>query len=937
MSVLDMKLTEIRKQCSGYWSDRIFAQLEYALKLSKTEHHQHDAVIGKALNYLSDQLAKNEAITKETAIQAEYMISVLSGVAKRYKMICAAHAHIDMNWMWGWDETVAVTLDTFRTMLDLFEEYPDFNFSQSQASIYKIVEQYAPDMLETIKKRVKEGRWEVTASTWVEADKNMPNGESLARHILYTKRYLADLLDIDPETLNLDFEPDTFGHSVHVPEILANGGIRYYYHCRGYDGHHLYKWVSPSGSSVTVYREPIWYNAEIHPSMALYVPEFCQKHNLDTMLKVYGVGDHGGGPTRRDLERIIDMMTWPVFPEIKFGTFGDFYQIVEQSAAQLPVVTGELNFVFTGCYTSQSRIKKANRFGEAALNEAEAFSTVSALGGGSYKYPYSTLTGAWENVLFNQFHDIIPGSGVTETREHAMGLFQNTMAAANSSRSRAMQNIAAQIDTSALASEDHNAVGTVSEGAGAGFGSKDYKISHSERGRGKTRIFHIFNSSTHDRSEAAELTIWDWQGSAADILFKDSEGNKVEHQLLDHGFNHYWGHHYIRALIRATVPALGYSTYVMTENDYEIPTPFPLDPRVEKSDQFVLENDKLRVVFDPHDASIRSLFDKTNGEELADTNRPCGVFRFIEEDTDKGMTAWIVGRYMNVTNLTKDVKIRNVRYDQTDVRQSISYDIEFLNSRLKVSVSLDYNSPFIDFDVECDWHEIGKADKSIPQLSFHMPFAYESSAYKYDVPFGTVERTPLPMDVPANSWAAALRDSKSGNCLMLITDSKYGFRGVDNALNVTLLRSSYDPDPYPELGIHKFRFAVGLVNAQSNKNMIDTAYDYNHALSIVSDKAHPGTLPLNKSFVRLEQGSVAISGIKKSEDANNADEIILRVYETEGNRTEAVIRFDRDVKKAVFVDMNENEIDTELKPETKGSSLTFEVMPFRTAALRISL
>jgi alpha-mannosidase len=155
-----------------------------------------------------------------------------------------------MNWMWRFDETVAATLDTFRTMLNLMEEYPEFKFSQSQASVYKIVEEFDPDMLEEIKKRIKEGRWEVTASTWVESDKNMPNGESLVRHILYTKRYLSELLGVDPGTLNIDFEPDTFGHNLNVPEILARGGVKYYYHCRGYDGHDIYRWKSPSGSSV---------------------------------------------------------------------------------------------------------------------------------------------------------------------------------------------------------------------------------------------------------------------------------------------------------------------------------------------------------------------------------------------------------------------------------------------------------------------------------------------------------------------------------------------------------------------------------------------------------------------------------------------------------------------------------------------------------------
>jgi alpha-mannosidase len=228
--------------------------------------------------------------------------------------------------MWGWDETVSITLETFRTMLDLMKEYPDYTFSQSQASVYRVVEDHDPAMLDEIRARVKEGRWEVTASTWTETDKNIPSGESQARHILYTKAYLSKLLNIDPDSLDIDFEPDTFGHNANVPEILNKGKVKYYYHCRGYEGHNLYRWTAPSGASILAYREPIWYNAHIEPSMAYYVPEFCNKNGLDTMLKVYGVGDHGGGPTRRDIERIIDMNSWPVFPTIKFGTFKEYFR-----------------------------------------------------------------------------------------------------------------------------------------------------------------------------------------------------------------------------------------------------------------------------------------------------------------------------------------------------------------------------------------------------------------------------------------------------------------------------------------------------------------------------------------------------------------------------------------------------------------------------------
>ena len=163
---------------------------------------------------------------------AESLLAPLGAAAKSYTIYCAGHAHIDMNWMWSWPETVGVTIDSFTTVLRLMEEFPQFIFGQSQASVYRIVEEHRPDMLERIAARVREGRWEVTASHWVEGDKNIASGESLCRHLLYTRRYMQELFGLTPEDVQIDWSPDTFGHAHTVPSYLARGGVRYYYHHR---------------------------------------------------------------------------------------------------------------------------------------------------------------------------------------------------------------------------------------------------------------------------------------------------------------------------------------------------------------------------------------------------------------------------------------------------------------------------------------------------------------------------------------------------------------------------------------------------------------------------------------------------------------------------------------------------------------------------------
>ena len=137
---------------------------------------------------------ETEGVLTNTACkEAEAVLMPLKDASKGYEVIFASHAHIDMNWMWGWQETVAITLSTFRIILNLMNEYPGFTFSQSQASVYKIVEEFDPEMMAQIQERIREGRWEVTANAWVENDKNMPDTESLIRHIGLTRKYLHEV------------------------------------------------------------------------------------------------------------------------------------------------------------------------------------------------------------------------------------------------------------------------------------------------------------------------------------------------------------------------------------------------------------------------------------------------------------------------------------------------------------------------------------------------------------------------------------------------------------------------------------------------------------------------------------------------------------------------------------------------------------------------
>lgn len=192
---------------------RLLSQLEFAIRLNEERDGEFDACVRRALNYLLRCMELDGVLTRSACRKAEELLMALSEPAREYKLILAGHAHLDMDWMWSYHETVASTLATFRTVLNLMEQYPEFTFSQSQASVYKMVEEYDPDMMEEIKGRIREGRWEITASAWVETDKNMPSTESLLRHIAYTKNYLQEVWGVDPDSLQIDFPP--------IPSVTA--------------------------------------------------------------------------------------------------------------------------------------------------------------------------------------------------------------------------------------------------------------------------------------------------------------------------------------------------------------------------------------------------------------------------------------------------------------------------------------------------------------------------------------------------------------------------------------------------------------------------------------------------------------------------------------------------------------------------------------------
>jgi alpha-mannosidase len=940
--------------------DRLRAELDFAARMAHAEPQhaaQWEPLIAQAAAHVTHSLRAGKAPEAAVA-EAEEILAPLGPAAKEYVIICCGHAHIDMNWMWSWPETVSVTYDTFSTMDKLMEEFRTFCFSQSQASVYHLIHKYAPEMFDRIRRRVQEGRWEVTASQWVEGDKNMANGEILCRHLLYTRRWVAEHLGLPYDSIKIDWECDTFGHCWTLPGILTRGGVSRYYHHRASgpqlrgmtsgEMSQLYWWEGKDGSRVLAFDDsPNGYNNEISPRMT-HLLFALQKHTgLKCMLWVYGVGDHGGGPTRRHLRAAQEMATWPIFPQVKLGTTDDFFSAVEKQIAEqnlaLPVLRQELNFVFEGCYTSQSRIKFANRKGENDLVDTEVVALLGKTLAG-LPYPADTLRECWRRAMFLQFHDILPGSGVKETVEHAMGLFQENLANTNVIRTRALRAVAAKVDTSALPAKAGADLGL---GAGAGNGAWWGGVSSLSAGAAGCDPFVVFNPAPFERTELVLLKVWNRDLPNA-VCVCDASGNAVSGQIIERG--DYWGHKYaVVAFLAERLPAMGYRAYVVqageapapAEPAYALETGRPLYRlgyvHAQVTNPVIVGNEFLEMTISAREGGIISLVDKPSGVELCNGELPLGAL-LRQQEAPHAMTAWQLGAIVDEVEPLRNSTL-HVLADGPNVA-AVRLVAKHNDSEYRLTISLPLASRQVLFELDVNWLERGDPATGVPTLRACFPLNVYDGKATHEIACGSIERPADGEEAPALNWV-----DLTGTCwetdatvagATLLNDSKYGHRVSDEAIELTLLRSSYDPDPLPELGRHTIRYAlVPHVGALDVGDATRAGYAFNHPLVPVNTDPSPGDLPTELSLVEVLTPNVMFSGLKQAEDG---DGMILRLYEMAGRRTTAQVRLSERLVPAAAAAVETDILERPLAQSSarlQGGILSVDIPPFAVATVRI--
>jgi len=858
-----------------------------AYQEGKTEHEQQVDAAVKAIDFAA--LERGDQAGFDASLrQAQTKLQLLNPWLKRFTIRAAGNSHIDMAWLWPWTETVEVVRNTFQSALDLMREYPDFKFTMSSARTYEWMEEKYPDMFKEIQQRAKEGRWEVIGGMWVEPDLNMPAGESLVRQILVGKRYFKNKFGVD---VKIGWNPDSFGYNWQLPQIYKKSGMNYFVTQKLLWAHEfttfpykLFWWEAPDGSRLLTYFPHDYAGSIDGPGMAkdlsLWAPSIYGDNTSDPeMMHLYGVGDHGGGPTRNMLDTANRLMSPDVvYPKLEFTTAKSFFDDLEKKlpSMKVPVWKDELYFQYhRGVMTTQSETKRRIRRSEELLLNAEKFSSIAMLY--SHSYPNQEFEQAWKNLLFDHFHDIMPGSGIAVNYLEAKRNLEDVGRAGREITNGALEEISAHINT---------------QGAGVPI--------------------VVFNSLSWPRSEVIE-TEAQLPSPARQVEVVDASGKLVQSRLLAMDPQTNRAH----ILLLASAPALGYRVYFVRA----ALKPAPEHPVV-KASADALENEFIRVKVDPHTGCITSLFDKrSHTEALA----PSETFY----DKPKRWDAWNIDADFEKQHWDLDKADEVKLIESEPLRAVIRVKKHFQNSTFVQDITMYAGVPRVDVKMQADWHE-----KHI-LLKVAFPLSAHNEKATFEIPYGSIERpttrrTPAEQaefEVPALQWAD-LSDHDHG--FSLLNNSKYGYDAKGNVLRLSLLRSPEWPDPHADEGQHEFTYSLyPHAGNWRDAQTIRRGYELNYKLIAMQAGKHQGSLPAEHSFVEVQPENVVLTAMKKAEDD---DATILRFYEWAGRDNDVKLQLPAKVELAWETDLMEKPIGN---LSVQQGTVTVPTKPYEIKTVKI--
>jgi alpha-mannosidase len=775
------------------------------------------------------------------------------------------NAHLDPVWLWPWQEGYQEARATFWSAIERMDEYPDFIFTCDQVALLSWVEESDPVLFERIRSRVAEGRWVNTGGWWVEPDCNMPMGESFVRHGLYGQRFLRSRFG---RIATVGMNVDPFGHNVMLPQILRRQGMDSYIFLR--PGPHestfddtLFWWESPDGSRVLAYRIPFEYGS---PPGAIDGQTDKALGALDRRIGdamvFYGVGNHGGGPTRANIESIHRYDRMGSFGRMIMSSPRTYFDEVlndTERLERLPVRRDDLQHHAPGCYSAHSGIKAWQKRAQFALLSAERWAAIVAVRD-NVEYPRVQLERAWKQVLFNQFHDILPGSAIDSAYTDARDQLGEAVAISKRILVRSHNMLARQI---AVPFEE------------------------------ETQPVLVFNQHPWPLTTDVDLN-YGSQKIGAHVV--DESGTPV---LFQH--TQPWaltGDSGRGAIVfRAELPALGYRLYRLRPGEL----PFAASQGSLTTSDRVLENDHVRIEIDAASGWISSYLDKATGVDLMRGVDGSTHTQICQDPTDTWGHRVVSYAWPGASMSTKRIVVR----ETGPLRSRIRIERAWGASSMIEEFLLDRDSAVLRIDVSLDWRE--KAHL----LKLRFPTLLEAPVATYDVPFGALRRPVDGAEEPAQSWVdltGTVNERPAG--LTVVTTNKHGFDasgGPQPSVGVTAVRSPvyswHDPRLLQKDGIYSYQdqglqhFSVELVPHAGDWRDVDPdrrAIVLGSPVRAMLESSHGGILPSRHSFASDGGAQVRITAVKGSEDAvgsvgSGTADLIVRAVETRGESTLARI------------------------------------------------
>ncbi len=796
------------------------------------------------------------------------------------------NAHLDPIWLWRWQEGCNEVMQTFRSALDRLNEYDDFVFTCSSAAYYQWVEELDPDMFKEIQQRVEEGRWCIVNGWWVQPDCNMPSGESFARQALYSQLYYYEKFGRICKT---GYNVDSFGHNAMMPQLLRQSGMCAYVMMR--PGKHenaeipqnAFWWQSPDGSRVLTYHIPEGYGHSGPEHLKKKIEEYAglSENSGHGMMLFYGVGNHGGGPSRGDIECLMEEMKKEEFCELEFSNPDDYFREMLITPLDIPVWTDDLQHHASGCYSATSLVKQLNRRCENRLAAAEKFNTIASLTAGATPAT-KDFAAAWKNVCFNQFHDILCGCSIMEAYEDVKESSGYALDVASKIYNTALIKIARQIDTWVEGVSDPVCTEVRNLGARQDF----------------PRPIVVFNPLSFDievpvRTYHPSEKVTDSEGN--DVLFQNVRSSRSNDSHLD-------------TLFMAKVPAMGYSTYWLCfDADAEEPTSALT---CGDGDTVFMENELVRVEFDKANGGISKLLDKTSGIDYA-ANGALAVPTVID-DHKTDTWAHNVFKFHDIKG-TMDVQSVEL-VEQGPLRASVRIKYTFNTSTLTQEFCLTEGKKVIRVKCKANWSE----QFTMLKLPFDIGGTNEISTY--EIPCGYIKRPCNGEEEPTQQWAdiTSTVDGKRAG-LAVINDSKYSYDCPGTMLRLTAIRNvifadHYSPRPaadfnFTDEGMQRFEYAIFPHEGEvENTEIMKLAAKFNCRPVTVSESYHKGTgRAQTDSFLKITADNVIATAFKFCEDGSG--DVVIRCFESQGKKTRTYIMCDM-IDAAFTVDFLPHEIKT---------------------------